>query len=542
MKKIDRKIKIFFKKIIRTTFWMLLLLVTAMSAYSIQFSEILYNPAGSDAGREWIELSNPECENLETYKLLENGINHNIRLYSEGICDYPIICNDCGLFLNEYNVASQIYESSFTLSNTGEFLAITYNNTIIDFVNYTNIDAMEGMSITKQNMWRSTLPTPGYYSNINDTLNITINQTNQQTNQSSYNETINATLNETNITINETYNITNNHTNNSTNKSTENFSNDRECNITLDIKLKEDKKIYYNKEAIKFYNILNVSPKQKVEFYIEYWIEDIYGNILKNKVQTNNLNEKTYTPNINDKTVAATFKNQIINITCEFGEPNILNETSEKIIIIKNPYFKDKECEKREKCDANIGLEQKSQLSTEIKEDILQIDAYRGNDRKYLITTEIKDEKNKNTIKPINIILEKYSGTTIRLPLQFMECGTYNLITNGLGFADKEEYFVECRNENSTYTRKNILSVQSTEEQNKEYSTSQATINAEKNVTKFFHNTGTDMPITGNIIYESKNEKTKRYSLIGIIFLTSTIGIYGGYLVFFKRKKTPKDL
>lgn len=533
MKKIFvKKSKNILKKILKKIFLIIILLTTIWVANSLQFSEVMYNPQGSDTGREWIELSNPECENLGKYKLVENNINHNIMLYSEGVCDYIIICDDCARFLDDYNVSSALYESSFTLSNTGEFIALTYNDSIIDYVNYTGMENIEGMSISRHDgYWIHSTPTPGEPIIMNATINQTLNQ--------SDNQTTNITLNQTsNQTINNTINNTgNNYTGNITQINiTENIE---KCNVTIGIKIKEEKDIYYNKDPIKFYNTINVTPSQKTEFYIEYWIEDIYGNILKNKVQTNNLNEKTYTPNINEKTVVALFKNRIINLTCVSGEENIINETSEKIIIIKNPEYKEKECEKCPKCDSEIYVEKESQLKTSIEENILKIEAYRGNDRKYVINTAIKNEKKRNIMTPIRIGLEKYSGMTIDIPIMIGSCGEYRIITEGLGFIEEKEYLIECENvdekelkkEDEKNSDENIkIELEKQDMGQKESKTTE-------NVSQFFHNR-----ITGETIYESRNEETKKYSLMGTIVLIAGSTIYTAYKLFIAKKNTPKDL
>ncbi len=533
------------KKTLKKILWGIIFLTTIYAANSLQFTEIMYNPQGSDTGREWIELSNPGCENLEEYKLLENNINHNIIRYSEGICNNTIICDDCGLFLDDYNVSSLIYESSFTLSNTGEFIAITYNNTIVDYVNYTNMENIEGMSITMQDEWVHMVPTPGYHI----ILNMSINQTNNQTDNQTINITINQTVDQTmNDTINLTINITTNETiNSSTNNDTGNMiitnstGKEEKCNVTIGLKIKEEKGIYYNKDTIKFYNTLNVTPAQKKEFYIEYWIEDVYGNILKNKVQTNNLNEKTYTPNTNERTIAAVFKNRIINITCDYGEANILNETAEDMIVIKNLEYKEKECEKCEKYYSDKDAEKESQLKTNIDEDILKIEAYRGNDRKYIINTAIKNGKDRNAITPIKISLEKYSGMTIDIPILIGDCGQYRIITEGLGFIEEKGYVIECKDTDydglQNEKTEKIVAIEPIEKGQTGQIEQQEAGNATTNISQFFHNS-----ITGKVMYESRNEETKKYSLIGTIFLISGSAIYAAYKLFIAKKTTPKDL
>ena len=84
-------------------FVFIMIACTASKAYPIGFNEIMFNPDGSDAGREWIELYG-ECANLSQYRFFESNTNHNIACY--GDCEgsstdcYQIISNDHATFMS----------------------------------------------------------------------------------------------------------------------------------------------------------------------------------------------------------------------------------------------------------------------------------------------------------------------------------------------------------------------------------------------------------------------------------------------------------
>ncbi|MEM4637691.1 MAG: hypothetical protein QXK76_01525 [Candidatus Woesearchaeota archaeon] len=504
------------------------------------------NPLGSDVGREWIELSNPYCEDVSKIKLFENNINHNIVLYRNGSCDYPIICNDCSKLVSEYNIFSQLYESSFTLNNNGEYVALKYGEITLDWINYSVVP--EGYSLTKYDEWITTTPTPGYHleyvllfnitnatqnSTYNNTLilNNTETQNNTETSNNTYILNNTDFMNQTDI-----YNITNstpipdtiNETNNTQNK-TINISDDvKICNISIGIKLKEEKQIYENKESIKFYNTLNITPYYKSNFSIEYWVEDLYGTILKSKIQTTNLNEKTFTPNIKEKVSAIIIKNNLINIESNCSE-NILNDGAEKILIIKNPYYEEKKCEVAEtnvqgKDESKNSLET-SFIDTKIDEKNIIVNAYRGNDRKYSVNIQIKNNQNKKTTE-IKLYLEKNSFTELFFPLKNLECGNYTITTEGLGYKTTEYYNEPCAD---------------TEVTSKGNSAKNFTLKPSNNLNSTkFNSTGLDAkfynsPITGKTVYASRNEQTKKYSLIGIIIIFSSTITYFSYKYLFKK-------
>jgi|TARA_B100000315_G_C14570499_1_gene585219 hypothetical protein len=105
------------------------------------------------------------------------------------------------------------------------------------------------------------------------------------------------------------------------------------CNYSISINSK--KLMYENNEKISFQNVLD---KDLSVFKIEYWIEDLFGHIIKKTRNTTNLNTKYYTPKIDEKSKVLIIKN-ILRVNCQ----NIGRNSSEKIMIVKNDYFNSSE-------------------------------------------------------------------------------------------------------------------------------------------------------------------------------------------------------
>ena len=84
-----------------------------------------------------------------------------------------------------------------------------------------------------------------------------------------------------------------------------------QCNISISIDT--EKQIYDNNEKIEFYNLLS---NESFPYELTYWVEDLFGDIVKNKVVTTNTNKKTYTPDIEDNEKVLFIKSQINNIAC----------------------------------------------------------------------------------------------------------------------------------------------------------------------------------------------------------------------------------
>lgn len=79
------------------------------------------------------------------------------------------------------------------------------------------------------------------------------------------------------------------------------------CNVSLSIDAKS-----LESGKIEFYNRLN---NKSFNYIIEYWIEDIDGNIIKRKTNTSNQNKKTFTPKNTDNGII--IKSRIAKIDCD---------------------------------------------------------------------------------------------------------------------------------------------------------------------------------------------------------------------------------
>ncbi|MEK7530577.1 MAG: lamin tail domain-containing protein [Patescibacteria group bacterium] len=109
-----------------------------------EFSHIEYDPPGNDKNREWVEMRNisPDSIDLSKYFLFENNTNHKINAVDSAIVPpntIAIIASDAATFVAENPTRSAfVFDSTFSLSNTGEYLALKdASTTIIAETTYT---------------------------------------------------------------------------------------------------------------------------------------------------------------------------------------------------------------------------------------------------------------------------------------------------------------------------------------------------------------------------------------------------------------------
>ncbi|MCK5107297.1 MAG: hypothetical protein KAQ83_01080 [Nanoarchaeota archaeon] len=204
------------------------------------------------------------------------------------------------------------------------------------------------------------------------------------------------------------------------------------CNISIN--LTTDKQIYNNHEQIKYNHQINNPSHQ---FIIEYWIEDLFNNIIKSKTNTTNLNQKSYTPNIEEQEKTLILKNQLyINSCINSGKTN-----SQKIITIKNNNTKPE----------NSTLTIDSYPNTADFGDAINIElsVYKGNTAKQVIYLWLEKDNiisEKSKVK----VLNKYTEYSFSVPIQIKpdctdkyETDFYNLIIEGLSQKIIEEIKVK---------------------------------------------------------------------------------------------------
>jgi hypothetical protein len=139
---------------------------------SLEITEIMYDLSGSDTGREWIEIYNPDSTPVDVtkIKLFEASTNHGVSVSSgsgtlnfEG---YAVISDVPSKFMTDNpSYSGMLFDSTFSLSNTGEPLELrNASGTILDSVTYDSALGAtgDGNSLQKINgAWTASAPTPG---------------------------------------------------------------------------------------------------------------------------------------------------------------------------------------------------------------------------------------------------------------------------------------------------------------------------------------------------------------------------------------------
>jgi len=153
------------------------LFVPVWAFADVLITEVMYDPTGTDTGREWIEVCNTGDTDvaLSTWRLFEGDTNHKIATTTSSengilgghVC--AIIADKPDVFASDFpEYTGRVFDSTFSLNNTGETL-ILRDGDLIDR-DTTVYDVSAGgagdgntLSRTASGTWVATAPNPGVW-------------------------------------------------------------------------------------------------------------------------------------------------------------------------------------------------------------------------------------------------------------------------------------------------------------------------------------------------------------------------------------------
>jgi hypothetical protein len=215
------------------------------------------------------------------------------------------------------------------------------------------------------------------------------------------------------------------------------------CDLNLNILT--EKVFYANKEKVGFYNQLN---EKTYPFSINYWVEDLFGNYIKDKIITSNTNKKSYTPNIEEEDRVLFIKAEVKPLC---NDTNSTNNFAEKMLIIANTQLSSESGDDNSEDDSKIEIKKTSPKEISFGDLVkAEIEVYKGNTGKYSLSAYLeKDGKKISESTKINL-KDKYTNYKVTLPVQIkpncnlkIKEGDANLIVEGLGEKDEIEISIE---------------------------------------------------------------------------------------------------
>ena len=149
-------------------------LPVVVSAAGLKVSEIMYDPLGSNAGHQWIQIANTGSEAIDIagYKLFQNGINHGIFVIvgttTLAVGEIGIIASNPVQFLADYpNYTGTLFKSSYTLRVVGDTIVLKDSKqNVVDSAVYSSVNGASGDGNALYwyaGKWVPGAPDPGSY-------------------------------------------------------------------------------------------------------------------------------------------------------------------------------------------------------------------------------------------------------------------------------------------------------------------------------------------------------------------------------------------
>ncbi len=179
------------------------IIISILKSNAMQITEVMYDPSGTDTGHEWVELYNDGAGSatLTGYKFYEANVNHGISAIRGGSSmdagEYVVLADDAAKFIADYpSYTGKVFDSSFSLSNSGEALALKDASlTVVSSISYnTSLGAAgDGNTLCEVlSVWAVCIATPGAANILYNTPSNSTS-TSSDTNTNSTTTTNNAT-------------------------------------------------------------------------------------------------------------------------------------------------------------------------------------------------------------------------------------------------------------------------------------------------------------------------------------------------------------
>lgn len=208
------------------------------------------------------------------------------------------------------------------------------------------------------------------------------------------------------------------------------------CDLSLSLNAEENL-IYQQGQTIKFQPVLN---EEIYPFSIDYWIEDLFGNIFKSKVTTSNTNQKSWKADIEETDKVLLIKAQV-NPQCQ--DINLSDNYAEKMFIVANQDFtpNSEATDKNQPEDSFIKIIKINPEEPAFGELVkAELEIYKGNTNKYSLSAWAEKGSKAISEKTKINLNDKYRTYKIALPIQLepncdlkIEEGRAQIIISGLG-------------------------------------------------------------------------------------------------------------
>ena len=242
------------------------------------------------------------------------------------------------------------------------------------------------------------------------------------------------------------------------------------CDISLQFKINESL-FYEHGQSIEFKPELN---NKSFPFVIEYWIEDLFGEIVKPKLNTTNTNEKSWKTNIQEQD-RVLFLKAAVYPSCT--DLNSSDNAAEKMFIVTKQETAASSPETVETAAAGstVSIIKVSPESASFGKFLnTEVEIYKGATNKYSVSMWVEKDgkvisektkvhlKNKNTLYKLTLPVQLDFNCNEKI-----KDGDAQLIVEGLGLQEEKEFTIEGINEKLCPKKEDLKTEKSTTKEDK---------------------------------------------------------------------------
>ncbi len=378
--------------------YLFLVVLCSFFVVSVEITEIMYNPTGSDTNREWIEIYSWDLVNLSSWTFYEANTHHRLtpvntsnRTASFVFQGYAVIVDNAQQFLQDYpGYNGTLFDSSWSsLSNSGESLALYNQSGEVDVVAYDKSwGGASGYSLEKielgiHSSWVASLQqngTPGMQNSVFDS-----------------------------------------------------------CDWSLNIITKGNVVNLQNQSAVVAWKINLTESNNKGNTSFLYWVEDAQGNVIKKPIQkfANNSRDFGWYQKTIKNVGGYVIKAGLQNTSC--FDINLDNDVVISPMVVSGVVSE-------EELGSSIKVKKATTKDVFFGEDLpVNLEIFRGDTAKYSIKVYVENSKGKRVSEVSTIhAKEKNTDYSLKIPLLLKdscsyETGNYFIKVLGLGTREREK-------------------------------------------------------------------------------------------------------
>ncbi|MBU0536561.1 MAG: lamin tail domain-containing protein [Nanoarchaeota archaeon] len=368
------------------------------SVSGIRINEIMYNPAGDDNNKEFIELFMDSPEDLTGWIISDLASDDTLSLLQYSDSHYALIVEE-GFDITGINAT--VYSAGATIGNNldnsaDEIFFYMPNTTLVASAHYDgSIANNNGRSIEfVDGEWLESIEIGGTPGRENTASTVDIN--------------------------------------NSEDNSSE------ECDIKF--RVFADKDLYNNSDKVKI--DFDISPAQD-DYIIEYWVEDLSGRIAKSKYNTTNTNQKSWTPSIEEEDKSFLVKANL-HVSC--SNQSMIFSSQDLITVIGSPKPSDSSIIIKE---IYLGEDDSIEFGKALR---IMLDIYKGDESTSTVQAWVEDLDSGDKISDVSKITlyDRFREYQLTVPVQIKNnCddkysdGSYTLVVEGFDITETQEVRIE---------------------------------------------------------------------------------------------------